>query len=231
VAYPSGCGPEIAALACESNACRQRNMSRLRDACVMAVHTFPRASGAAASFIVCDKRSDINRVPVSVERLMQWRCDANAVRGFIAESLGLRRSDQRPADAEMLNIGIASGGKRSQMLCLKPYGTVAIVAETGSLPLADLVSFRNGKYSVEAATVRELVDSATTADHRYTPRNAMREARKQDTQVMYERWRKAYRSLRKQRPNRSGLWYSQQIAKLEIAAGRDAETIRKHMKS
>src|SRR5262245_20321897 len=42
-------------------------------ACVMPVHTFPRASGAAASFIVCDKRSDINRVPVSVERLTQWR--------------------------------------------------------------------------------------------------------------------------------------------------------------
>jgi hypothetical protein len=198
-------------------------------ACVMPVHTFPRASGTAASFIVCDKRSDINRVPVSAERLKQWRCDANAVSGFIAESLGLRRSDQRPADAEVLNIGIASGGKRSQMLCLKPYGTVALVAGTGSLPLADLVSFRNGKYSVEAAKVRELVDSATTADHRYTPSNAKREARKLDTQARYERWRKAFSSLRKQRPNMSGVWYSQQIAKQEIAAGCQAETIRKHM--
>src|SRR3981081_3455729 len=52
-------------------------------ACVMPVHTLPRASGTAASFIVCDKRSDINRVPVSPDRLMQWRCDSDAVCGFI----------------------------------------------------------------------------------------------------------------------------------------------------
>jgi hypothetical protein len=48
---------------------------------------------------------------------------------------------------------------------------------------------------------------------------------------MYDRWRKAYRRLRKQRPDMTGVWYSQQIAKQqEIAAGRNAETIRKHMK-
>jgi hypothetical protein len=48
--------------------------------------------------------------------------------------------------------------------------------------------------------------------------------------AMYEGWRKNYRSLRKQRPNMSDVWYSQQIAKADIEHGRDAETIRKHMK-
>jgi hypothetical protein len=47
---------------------------------------------------------------------------------------------------------------------------------------------------------------------------------------MHGRWQKAYRSLRKKRPNMSGVWYSQQIAKQDIATGRKAETIRKHMK-
>jgi hypothetical protein len=86
--------------------------------CVMPVHTVPAGPRDPASFIVCDKRDDINRVPVSAKRLMQWRCDADAVCGFIAASLGLRRSDQHPANAGLLNIGIASGNKRSQMLCL-----------------------------------------------------------------------------------------------------------------
>ena len=71
-------------------------------ACVMPVHTLLRASGTAASFIVCDKRSDINRVPVSATRLRQWRCDADAVCGFIAASLGLRRSDQHPANHQSM---------------------------------------------------------------------------------------------------------------------------------
>ena len=79
--------------------------------------------------------------------------------------------------------------------------------------------------------IRQLVDAATTADNRYTPSNAKREARKLDTQAMYERWRKEYRALKKSRPNMSDVWYSQQIAKMPIAMGRNAGTIKKNMKS
>jgi hypothetical protein len=199
-------------------------------ACVMPVHTLSRASGAAASFIVCDKRTDINRVPVSTKRLTQWRCDADAVCGFVAASLGLRRSDQHPGDAGLLHIGIACGGKRSQMLCLQVNSDLSVVVGNNAVSMAELVGFRNDEYSVEAAMIRELVDSATTADPRYTPSNARRAARMLDTQAMYEGWRKAYRDLKKRRPNMSDVWYSQQIAKQGIAAGREAETIRKNMK-
>jgi hypothetical protein len=199
-------------------------------ACVMPVHTLPRASGAAGSFIVCDKRSDINRVPVSAERQKQWRCDANAVCGFIAASLGLRHSDQHPADAGLLKIGIASGSKRHQMVCLQPKGDLALVAANNAAPLAELVGYRDGEYPVDGDMIRQLLDSATTADPRYTPSNARREARKLDTQAMYEDWRRAYRDLKKQRRNMSDVWYSRQIAKIDIANGRSADTIRKHMK-
>lgn len=78
--------------------------------------------------------------------------------------------------------------------------------------------------------IRELVATAATADSCYTPSNARDEARKIDTQAMYECWRKAYREVKRQRPNISNVWYTRQIAKTEIGAGRNAETIRKHMK-
>jgi hypothetical protein len=55
--------------------------------------------------------------------------------------------------------------------------------------------------------------------------------RKLDTQARHERWRKAYSELKKeQRRQMSDVWYSQQIAKTQIADGRSADTIRKHMK-
>ena len=162
---------------------------------------------------MCDKRSDINRVPVSAARLTQWRCDAEAVRGFIAMSLGLRLSDQHHADPGLLNIGIASGDKRSQMLCLRTEGDLILVAGNNEVPLPELVGFHDGKYSVDDAMIRQLVDSATTADPRYTPSNARREAGKLDTQARHERWRKAYRDLKKKHPKMSDVWYSQQIAK------------------
>jgi hypothetical protein len=198
--------------------------------CVMSVHTLAAGLHGPASFVVCDKRDDINRVSVSADRLMQWRCDADAVCGFIATSLGLRRSDQHPADAGLLNIGMASGDKRSQMLSLRGDGELALVAANNAVPLADLVGYRDGVYSVDGDMIRQLVDSATTANPRYTPSNARREARKLDTQAMYEGWRKAYRDLKKQHRNMTDVWYSRKIAKMDIANGRRADTIRKHMK-
>jgi hypothetical protein len=96
--------------------------------------------------------------------------------------------------------------------------------------LSEFIEFHGGAYMLDDVQIRRLVDSSTTADDRYTPSNARREARKLDTQAMYESWRKEYRKLRREKPSMSGVWYAQKIAKMDIAQGRDAETIRKHMK-
>ena len=199
--------------------------------CVMPVHILPNTTRAPDAFIVCDKRSDINRVPISADRLTQWQCSADAVAGFVADCLGVRRSDQQPTTDELLNIGIATGGKRSQMLCLRASDELALVAGNIALPLADVIGFRDGAYSLDADTIRKLVDAAPKADPRYTPSNAKREARKLDTQAMYAEWQKAYKTLCKQRRDMSDVWYSKQIEKMPIAKGRDFSTIKKNMKS
>lgn len=61
-------------------------------------------------------------------------------------------------------------------------------------------------------------------------RHARREGRKLDTQKQYAAWQKSYKELKRNRRGMSVVWYSQQIAKQDIANNRDAETIRKHMK-
>ena len=199
--------------------------------CVMPVHTLPAATtGRTLSFIVCDKRSDMNRVPVPPEALRQWQCTADLVSAFISSEFGLRSTIKQSDDNGRWEIGMVCGDKRSQMLCLETSGTLNLVVETSRVPLAELIEFHDGAYSLDAAPIRRLVDAATTADNRYTPSNARIEARKLKTQAKYEEWRKAYRALRKRRPERSDAWCSQQIATMDIAQGRDAETIRKKMK-
>jgi hypothetical protein len=198
--------------------------------CVMPVHTQPDKSRKAEPFIVCDKRSDINRVAVPTGRLVQWQCTIDGVCGFIADSLALRRNRTQPSDTDLWEIGIASGDKRSQMLCLKPDGGLSIVAGNNSIQLAELIDYQDGTYGLDATKIHQLVDATTTADNRYTPSNARRETRKLETQARYENWQKQYRALKKSRPNMPDTWYSQQIAKMDIAQGRDADTIRKHMK-
>ena len=199
--------------------------------CSMPVQTVTRANAPVASFVVCDKRSDINRVPVPAARLALWRCDAQAVCGFVASSLGLQPSTLQVSEAGLLPIGIARGNKRTQMLCLRVQGHLALVVGADGMPLADVIGFEDGSFTLDHAVIRQMVDAATTADPRHTPSTAKREARKIDTQAMYATWQKAYRALLKKSPGKSDVWYSQQIAKADKVHVRDPSTIKKHMKS
>lgn len=124
-----------------------------------------------------------------------------------------------------------SGRKRSQMICLKLGSKAELLAGDRSAALADLVRFEEGKFTLDAEEVRRLVDASSTADSRYTSSVVRREARKLNTQALHENWRKEYRALKQRRLGMSDRWYSQQIAKLEIAQEHSAETIRKNMKS
>lgn len=197
--------------------------------CAMPVHTVSAAAGKAASFVVCDKRDDINRVAVPSERLKQWRCGMDAVGRFAAESLGLRAESQRKAGNSLWELGLVTGKKRSQMVCLRANGALELVAGGNAVSLSELVRFGGEGYGIDLKAIRQLADAATTGDSRYTPSNARREARKLDTHGLHEGWRKAYRALKKSRPGMSDVWYSQQIAKGDFGEGRRPETIRKHM--
>jgi len=183
------------------------------------------------AFITCDKRDDIGRVPVDFRRMEQWQSNTNAVCKFIADSLGLHRSTKVVASNNLCEIGIAAGNKRRQMLCLQVNSALHLVAGNNKIPLSELVEYDDNGFRLDETAIRSLVDTATTADSRYTPSNAKREVRKLDTAAMHESWKKEYRALKKHHPNMSDTWYSQQIARKDIAKGKSAETIRKNMKS
>jgi hypothetical protein len=200
------------------------------DECVMPVHLVNYPTGRAA-FIACDRRSDVGRIPVPVVLLVQWQCTIDSLSGFIADNLNVHRRTNGPVNAEGWEIGIARGHKRSQMLCLKAEGELRLIAGGRAMPLTALIGYHDGAYAIDGAMIHQLVDAATTADPRYTPSNARREVGKLETQAMHDGWRKAYRALRHKKPDQSDVWYARQIAKMDIARGRSADTIRKNMKN
>ena len=153
--------------------------------CSMPVHTLTRAAAPAASFVVCETRSDINRVPVPAARLALWRCDAQAVCGFIAASLRLVQTTVQPSEDGLLPIGMARGNKRTQMLCLRLHGHLALVVGADAMPLADVIGFKDGSFMLDQAVIHQMVDAVTTADPRHTPSTTKRETRKIDTQAKY----------------------------------------------
>ena len=197
--------------------------------CVMPVQTIPAGPRAAARFIVCDKRSDINRVALTTAHVDQWKCDAEALARFVVAQLGLRRSRHRIDDSGTRPLGLAAGDTRHQMLGLRTHGDVTLVVADTAVALADLIDFDRGTYVLDTAAIRHLVDAATTADPRYAPSTTRREAHTLDTQARYARWQTAYRALKQQRPRMSDVWYARQLAKQTVAAGCQADTIRRHM--
>ncbi len=206
--------------------------------CVMPVHTVVNISrpstgqtGRSDSFIVCDKRADINRVPVGIDRLTRWVCSTTSLCDFVAECLKLRPGRNRSRRAGLRQIGMAAGEKRHQMLCLRTQeGELELAAGSGAIALADALRFRNGRFGLENTLVRQLVDTSTTVDPRYTPNRTRREARKLATRARDQAIRKAYRKLKRERPGMSDVWYAQQLAKRTIAGGLSPETIRKKLK-
>ena len=159
----------------------------------------------------------------------QWKCDAEALARFVVEQLGLRRSRHRIDESGMRPLGLAGGDTRHQMLALRTHGDVTLVVADTAVALADLLDFEHGTYVLDTAAIRHLVDAATTADPRYTPSTTRREAHTLDTQARYARWHTAYRALKQRRPHMSDVWYARQIAKQTVAAGCQADTIRRHM--
>lgn len=198
--------------------------------CTMPVDTIPDSSGAPALFVVCDKRSDINRVAISPDHLVQWQANIVAIAKFVAQSLSLRWKGTMANDGTTLEIGIMKCKKKSQMLCLRSERELDLVAGSSHLPLADVIEFTEGRYELDVQAVEQLVNTSNTSDARYTPSNARREARKLDTKARNDSWQKEYRKRKREHPEKSDSWCALQISRMGIADGKSVETIRKNMK-
>ena len=79
--------------------------------CAMPVE---KGTGPTAPWVVCDKRSDINRVPVSADRLAQWRTSADTLGRFVADGLSLRwRVGEGRREGGCWNSGSPLAGRRA----------------------------------------------------------------------------------------------------------------------
>src|SRR5690606_15188462 len=92
--------------------------------CVMPVEILPTTTRSPIAFIVCDKRSDTSRVPVPLDRLTQWQCSKQTLSGFVVNAVGMRSAIKQTNDADVWEIGVATGKKCSQMLCLQTKGAL-----------------------------------------------------------------------------------------------------------
>lgn len=126
--------------------------------CVMPVHTLPAGPGKSRSFIVCDKRSDINRVDVPTDRLEQWQVSCAAITELISDSLGIRRPEVEATSPGRWEIGIFKGKKHSSHLVLLADGRLTLSFAGHSMALSDVLALENEGFALDKEILTNLVD-------------------------------------------------------------------------
>lgn len=198
--------------------------------CFMPVHVFPAIQGKPVrAFVACDRRDDMGNIPIPLDTLRQWQTTEKQVAGWIGRELGIRNKPKKDKTTRNFLIGDVQGKKKTGPLELVCEKLTSLKASEHLLSLNEVVYFENNGIKIDQEAILNLVNRPSSPD-RYKPSNARREAQKLDTQAMYKGWQRAYRKIKKELRDMSDVWYSQQIAKMDIAQGRSEKTIRKEMK-
>jgi hypothetical protein len=191
------------------------------------------ASDNLRAFIVCEvpeKQASMGRVNVPLERLQTWKSSRLNLATVIAKLLDIEFDAKEAEFKNALKIGMLPSKKGRRWVSLN-YSPFALEINKHAVPINELLFFVNSSLSIDRERIEDLLERPVLdSEKAYTPSIERQEQRKSETQAMYQDWQDAYEKLRKKSTNKPKSWFAMQIAKLDIAQGRDSETIRKHLK-
>lgn len=126
--------------------------------CIMPVHVLTNPGNDPRAFIVCDKRSDINRVPVPLGDLAQWQVSGESIAALLANLLDLHRSGTGDTDAARWEVGMFKGESHSGQLVLIADGNLTLSLANHSIPLAQVLTLDERGIRANRHTLLRAVD-------------------------------------------------------------------------
>ncbi|MCB1859635.1 MAG: hypothetical protein KDI63_15280 [Gammaproteobacteria bacterium] len=130
--------------------------------CPRPVHTLRSPSGALRVFIVCDKRDDVDRVPVPTERLEQWQTSGPLVAELLTGMLDLIPTTAQGSASGRWEVGLLKGKKHSSHLVLMAGDTLSLALAGHSVPLSDVLTLENNQITIDKRALIRLVDHPAT---------------------------------------------------------------------
>jgi hypothetical protein len=183
------------------------------------------------AFIVCDDadmQSQMGRVSIPLEKLQQWQCSVKQLAKIVGGLLGFKDKITVVNDS-LIKLGMLKSSKGRRWVCLNTVD-LSIEINQHAVFIEEILFFEDNQLLIDHDCICDLLNrEPLTHGKPYRPSIDRREARKCETQAMYQDWKDEYLRLSKQHPTKSKKWCSLQIAKMDIAKGKDAETIRKKM--
>ena len=122
-------------------------------------------NGAVSAFIVCDKRTDINRVTVSPDSLEQWQTSGTAIADVLARLLEMSRASIQDTQARSWEIGMLKGAKHKAHVALLAGKELVLRLAGRQVPLTNLLEFRDRQLAIDVSDLKQLVDISNTDVH------------------------------------------------------------------
>lgn len=123
------------------------------DKVLMAANGMP-----ARAYIACDRRLEMGTVKINPVRMQQWQLTQGQLAQWIACSLGLKGKPQKDHTRGIFTLGSIQGNQRIGALEFNSVGVVCLKSSGHSLPLIEIVSFKNGQLIVDQTAIRDMVD-------------------------------------------------------------------------
>ena len=201
--------------------------------CFMDVITLPHDDPALSrAFIVCDDaemQSQIGRVQIPLVRLQQWQSSVKQLARVIADLLGFKDKIEFSANQSTIKLGMLKSAKGRRWVSLN-CADLSLVINQHAVPIEDVLYFENEQLFIDHDCIDDLLNRPPLQQGKtYTAATNKRDARKLETLAMHQDWKDEYLKIKKSHPNKSKAWCSTQLAKMDIAKGKDSETIRKNM--
>ena len=169
----------------------------------------------------------VGRMTIPPEQLQQWQCSTKQLLKIIARLLDIDKEITFSVNTEQTRLGMLAkeAGRKWVTLIHNP---LALEINKIILPLEEILYFDGDSLTLDMDRVSYALNLKQPAQVKgYLPSVNQREKQRSKTQALHQDWQDAAIKLKKKSPQYNKTWISKQIAKLPIAQGRNAETIRK----
>ncbi|MGE3907143.1 MAG: hypothetical protein AB7F36_14405 [Reyranellaceae bacterium] len=118
-----------------------------------------RSNGRTGAFVVCDKRDDINRVNVPLDRLERWHAGGLAIATFLAGRLGANRAASIPTRGRQWAVGMVRGPKKVAPVVLSVVDLLVLELGGHAVPLEEVLSLTAQGLVLKRGRLEECIDS------------------------------------------------------------------------
>jgi hypothetical protein len=114
---------------------------------------------APTAFIVCDKRSDTNRVSIPPDHIERWQASGCSLSKLLAKLLELPVPVTNTSNSCRWEIGVFRGSKHSNHLVLTADSKLVMLATGHQLALDELLTYVNGTFKIDRRKIIRAVDN------------------------------------------------------------------------